>query len=189
MNAPIHPAPTHPASPPSPLPRVLVAAFSRGWTYAAIGLGILLLDLVTGPYILFPFLFIIPVTLAAWFCSPRLAYAQAFLLPLGRFLIAEFVEHPSPVPYIMANALIRMAVLGFIAFLVSRTARQTRELQQRVKNLVTICAWSRTVEYEGRWISFEEYLLLRFGISTSHGISPEEARKVFGDAAQSSRNG
>ena len=51
----------------------------------------------------------------------------------------------------------------------------------RVRSLVTMCAWSRTVEYKGEWISFEEYLLQRFNIDTSHGISPEETRKALDD--------
>lgn len=171
-----------PSSPQSPsrLPNFAFRALQRPSTYAAMGLVILLLDLVTGPYLLFPIFFVFPVALAAWFCGARLAYALAFLLPLGRFLIAEYVDTPSPMVFIMANGLIRVAVLVFIAFLVSRTARQTRELEERVNDLVTMCAWSRTVEYQGEWISFEKYLLRRFNLNTSHGISPAEALKVFG---------
>ena len=50
-----------------------------------------------------------------------------------------------------------------------------------MQSLVTVCAWSRTIEYEGAWLSFEEYLLRRFNLNTSHGISPAEAKKAFGD--------
>jgi K+-sensing histidine kinase KdpD len=171
------------------LRRLAFSVFARTWTHLLLALLILLLDLVTGPYLLFPILFVIPVTLAAWFHSPRLAYALAFLLPLGRFFIAEFVDQPAPLPFIIANNLIRFAVLLFMAFLVSRTARQTKELEQRVKDLVTVCAWSRTVEYQGEWISFEEYLLRRFNINTSHGISPAEAKKLFGELTSNDRKG
>ena len=152
------------------------------------GLIILLLDLVTGPFLLFPILFIIPVALAAWFRSARLAYTLAFLLPLGRFFIAAFIDNPSPLIYIVANALIRVAVLVFMAFLVSRIARQTKEMERRVNDLVTMCAWSRTIEYEGEWISFEQYLLRRFKINTSHSISPAEAKKAFGAIKPNDRN-
>ncbi|MCX6983044.1 MAG: ECF transporter S component [Verrucomicrobia bacterium] len=155
-------------------------ALPRTVTHVLVGIAILLLDLVTGPYLLFPILFVIPVGLAAWYCGPRQAYALAVLLPLGRFFIAEFVDHPSPVGFMAANCLIRITVLAGIAFLVSRTARQTRELEDQVNALVTVCAWSRTVEYEGEWISFEKYLLKRFNVNTSHGISPAEAEKMFG---------
>lgn len=37
---------------------------------------------------------------------------------------------------------------------------------------VTLCAWTRTVRYEGEWISVETYLQRRYGVVTSHGISP-----------------
>ena len=151
-------------------------------------LGILLLDLVTGPFLLFPILFVLPVSLSAWFCSVRWAYALAVLLPIGRFLIAVFLDKPAPFTYMVANALIRVAVLVLLAFLVGRTARQTKALREQVAGLVTVCAWSRTVEYKGEWISFEEYLKRRFNLDTSHGISPAEAQKAFADLKPNDRN-
>lgn len=39
--------------------------------------------------------------------------------------------------------------------------------------LVTLCAWTRTVRHDGEWISVEDYLERRYGVRTSHGISPE----------------
>lgn len=160
--------------------RLLLTALSRSGTHIVTGVAILLLDSLASHFLLFPILFVIPVAMSAWFCTARLAYALAVLLPLGRLLTDEFVHHPSPFVYIVANCVIRMGVLILLAFLVSRTARQTRILEQRVQALVTVCAWSRTVEYEGEWISFEKYLLKRFNVNTSHGISPAEAEKMFG---------
>lgn len=59
---------------------------------------------------------------------------------------------------------------------------------------VTLCAWTRTVRYEGEWISVEAYLERRYGVLTSHGISPaaeslfnsetELAPLPFDDASQ-----
>lgn len=144
-----------------------------------LGVVILLADLLTGRFLLFPILFVVPVSLCGWFCSARLAYTLAILLPTGRFVIAAFVERSHPLPYAAANALIRVAVLLFLAFLVVRNARQTKELKQRIAGLVTMCAWSHTIEYQGEWISFEDYLKRHFGIATTHGISPDEARKIF----------
>jgi len=43
---------------------------------------------------------------------------------------------------------------------------------------VTLCAWTRTVRYEGEWISVEAYLARRYGVITSHGMSPA-AQKSF----------
>lgn len=50
---------------------------------------------------------------------------------------------------------------------------------RRAEAMLHVCAWSQTVEYEGEWLSYEEYLLRRFGIKTTHGISPAEAEKFF----------
>lgn len=52
------------------------------------------------------------------------------------------------------------------------------------EEIVRMCAWSRTIEYQGAWMSFEDYLAARFGLQTTHGISPEAARKVREEAAR-----
>ena len=75
-------------------------------------------------------------------------------------------------------------MLLLIASLVALAARQTRALQQRVDTLVKMCAWTRTVEYQGEWISFEEYLKRRFNMETTHGMSPEEAQRQFDELAK-----
>jgi hypothetical protein len=49
----------------------------------------------------------------------------------------------------------------------------------KLQPLVNICAWSRTIEYNGGWISFEEYLKRRFDIESTHGISPDQAEKLY----------
>lgn len=149
------------------------------WFHLAASLGILALDLVTGPFLQFPILFILPVALSAWFLHSRLAYTLAILQPLGRCCIAQFVEPTHTLPFIIANALIRMTVLLLVAYLIARTARQTRLLEERVSGFVKICAWSRTVEYEGQWISFEQYLKRRYNIDVTHSISPAEAQKLL----------
>lgn len=46
------------------------------------------------------------------------------------------------------------------------------------EDVVKMCAWSRTIEYQGEWMSFEQYLGARFGIVPSHGVSPDAARRV-----------
>lgn len=150
-------------------------------TYVLMGAVILLVDLVTGQYLMFPILFVIPVVLSAWYCSSGLSYSLAVLLPLGRLVIAAAWENPSPLEYIVANALIRGLVLVLIAFLVRRTFALTQQLEGRIETLVKMCAWTRTVEYQGEWLSFEEYLRRRFNIETTHGMSPVETERQLAD--------
>lgn len=48
----------------------------------------------------------------------------------------------------------------------------------KTDNLVTLCAWSKKVRQGGEWITFEKYLEQRFGLLTSHGISPSAMNKL-----------
>ena len=48
----------------------------------------------------------------------------------------------------------------------------------KVEPIVNMCATSRTIEYGGEWLSFEEYLKRRFNIETSHGMSPSEFERL-----------
>ena len=49
---------------------------------------------------------------------------------------------------------------------------------RRAEQLVTMCAWSRTIQLDGEWMSIEAYMERRFGISITHGISPAEMRRL-----------
>jgi CHASE3 domain sensor protein len=49
---------------------------------------------------------------------------------------------------------------------------------EHYRNLVTLCAWTRSVEYDGEWISFEEYLRRKFNLSATHGISPDALSQI-----------
>ncbi|HKR10149.1 MAG TPA: CHASE3 domain-containing protein [Gemmatimonadaceae bacterium] len=49
---------------------------------------------------------------------------------------------------------------------------------EHYRNLVTLCAWTRSVEYEGEWISFEEYLRRKFHVSATHSISPDALAQI-----------
>ena len=41
---------------------------------------------------------------------------------------------------------------------------------EKLQQVVTICAWTGQVKYEGEWIRMDEYLQRRFGLSVSHGF-------------------
>ncbi len=74
-------------------------------------------------------------------------------------------------------ALVLVAVNGIFFAFAAVLLRRIR----RMESLVTICAWSRTIEYQGSWMSFEEYLKVRFNLESTHGISPAESKR-FGKA-------
>ena len=49
---------------------------------------------------------------------------------------------------------------------------------EKLRQIVTVCAWTGQVKHEGEWIRLDEYLKRRFGLSVSHGLSKEAAEKM-----------
>jgi hypothetical protein len=52
------------------------------------------------------------------------------------------------------------------------------ERSSELKKLITVSAWSRKIKVDGEWISFEEFLTDKLGISITHGIDPDTAREL-----------
>lgn len=63
-----------------------------------------------------------------------------------------------------------MAGAGFVFYI-----RRVNELEA----VITVCAWTKRVKYNGRWISFEDYLHNRFHIEFTHSISEDAAKKLM----------
>jgi hypothetical protein len=70
-------------------------------------------------------------------------------------------------------AVIEIFLVAGIVFLVLRLTR--------LEHLVTVCAWSHRLLYEGKWVSLERYLEQRFGIRASEGISTEQAARIMAE--------
>jgi hypothetical protein len=51
--------------------------------------------------------------------------------------------------------------------------RVERKRREEFERYVAVCAWTRRIRWEGRWISIEEFLQKRFGLEVTHGISDE----------------
>jgi CHASE3 domain sensor protein len=82
---------------------------------------------------------------------------------------AESEAISSQITTVVLIGTVAVALL-FIIFIVLRL--------EKLQQVVTICAWTGQVKYEGEWIRLEEYLNKRFGISVSHGLSKEAAEKI-----------
>ena len=170
------------------LARCLTPLLARRTTYIVMGVGILALDLFTPPSLMFPILFVLPVALSALFCSTRLAYVLAVLLPFGRFCIATFVDATASVAANTANALIRVAVLTLLAFLVAHTARQRRELKV-LRGRLPICMWCKRIRDEGgSWQKLETYIAEHSEADFSHGLCPECKQEHYGELFDKKRS-
>jgi tetratricopeptide (TPR) repeat protein len=55
---------------------------------------------------------------------------------------------------------------------------------KRLEDLVVMCAWTGRVQLDGKWVRIEEFLIKKFGIQVSHGISEEAAEKILNEVRQ-----
>jgi hypothetical protein len=176
-------APT-PEPPQSFLTRLVLAARLHPATYALIGAEILLADLFTGPYIELPILSVFPIALSAWFCSPRFSYGLGILIAFGHFLIAVFLDRPAPLPYMIANSLIRSTALCLVTWVGIR-AREAAALRAQVRMLegiLPICSFCKSIRDEaGNWTQLEAYISHHSEADFSHGFCPTCARKHYGE--------
>lgn len=56
--------------------------------------------------------------------------------------------------------------------------KQEGSRASRSEQFVTVCAWSNTVKHDGEWMPFATYLHRRFGLLTTHGISPRALEQL-----------
>jgi hypothetical protein len=70
-------------------------------------------------------------------------------------------------------AVIEIFLVTAAAFLLVRLTR--------LEKLITVCAWSHRLLYEGQWVSLERYLEQRFGIRASEGITTEQAERIMAE--------
>jgi hypothetical protein len=120
------------------------------------------IDYLLGPFIQFPIVYLIPVSLAAWHSGRMYGLVLAAVLPLVRLYFISLWDPPWTFTESAVNAVIRIAVLGAFAWLVSRTAGQTRRLSTEVSvlsGMLPVCARCRKIRSaDGGWEPLEAYV-------------------------------
>src|SRR5215469_9102429 len=51
---------------------------------------------------------------------------------------------------------------------------------RQLQSIITICAWTQRVNFNGKWMRMEDFLWQRFRVKVSHGISEEAFEGVMG---------
>ena len=77
---------------------------------------------------------------------------------------------------VMDQMEVRLSARKAIASLshIFRDAERPRDLEK----LITVSAWSRKIQVDGEWVSFEEFLTERLGVTITHGIDPDTAKEI-----------
>ena len=144
-----------------------------------VGITALLLwvDYATGPKTQFPVIYIIPVTLAAWYSGRWPALALAVAMPLVHvvFLVALW-KQPGPMAALVATTMIRGAVVIAMALWFARLSEHERELRRHVQTLeglLPICSFCKSIRNEsGEWKRLETFISERTEAQFSHGFCP-----------------
>ena len=153
--------------------------------WSAISLAVVGFDYISGPVIQFPAVFIIPVSLAAWYNGRLWGVALSVGLPLVRLYFTTILDTPWSFTEAAINAGIRVAVLGLFAVLIDRVAIQSAALNKRIQileGMLPVCAVCKRIRDEREtWSQLEQYMISRPKDGISHEVCPDCAVK-FGDA-------
>jgi hypothetical protein len=65
---------------------------------------------------------------------------------------------------------------GAVVFWAGVMVLRIRQLQ----SIITICAWTQRVNFNGQWMSMDDFLWRRFRVKVSHGISEQAFEGIMG---------
>lgn len=146
---------------------------------------ILVIDYFTGSLIQFPFMFIVPVGLAAWYSGARWGLVFAIVLPLIRLYFTTISPVPWSFSISLINAAIRIAMLVSYTLLIAYIAKQKKELEREVdilEGILPVCSFCKKIRDEQDvWHPMENYITERSGAMFSHSFCPECKEKHYGD--------
>ena len=60
---------------------------------------------------------------------------------------------------------------------------------EKLQQFVTVCAWTGQVRFQGQWLRLDQYLERQFGISVSHSLSQDAAKKMMREIEDLNRPG
>jgi len=133
------------------------------------------------------------VAVSGWFCRSYYAYFLAIVQPLVRLSFPFSRQAPWYITDSVINTAIRVAVLLLLAYLISRTARQTRELARRVsllEGILPICSLCKKIRDDhDNWHPVEVYVSNRSEALFSHSLCPDclkrDYKQVYTDSQKS----
>ena len=152
----------------------VIGPFDRPWQWLAFAAAFLSLDYLTGPYVGFPFTFVLPVAFAAWHRGLVWALPLSVVLPLARIGVALLADPSLPRTALGVELAIRVVVLGLLSLLVDAVGRQLRTLEREVQTLtglLPICVFCKQIrDPDGEWQRLEAYITKRSEASFTHSL-------------------
>jgi hypothetical protein len=139
---------------------------------------ILLIDYLTGPFIQFPLLFVLPVAVATLTHGLAVGLVVALLLPLIHLSFFSVWELPSTWLIEGINTGVDVVVLGGFAVLLDRLHAQQQAIRV-LQGLLPICAFCKRIREGSEWRKLETFIAERSSARFSHTFCEECARTHY----------
>lgn len=155
--------------------KLVARARAEHWVLASI--VILLIDFLTGPFIQFPILFVVPVAIATMAQGLIGGLIAAVLLPLAR--LSFFLRWDLPASWVMewVDTLIDVIILSAFAATIHQIVQQQRQIKV-LEGMLPICGFCKRIrDHEGEWRSLETFISERSRAQFSHTFC-EQCGKV-----------
>jgi hypothetical protein len=151
-------------------------------------------------FLLFIFYFV-PASLAGWYLGRYAVLTMAILTGVSWCFVDILSNHHYPTEMIRYwNSLICFLAFAIIGLLLQRlrhslgeqlAVRQQLEIaladlthatEESVKlqrQLHVVCAWTKRINIEGKWIALDEFLTDKLNAKVTYGVSPEAMQEVL----------
>jgi hypothetical protein len=153
--------------------------------WLAVAALLLVIEYFTGTYRQFPVVYVIPVSLAAWYSGRKPALALAAAMPLAHLVFVLREESSGNMLALAATAVFRGSVIAFMALWFARLSEHERALRHEVqvlKGLLPICSFCKSIRNDaGDWEPLERFISKRSETQFSHGVCPSCQVIHYGD--------
>ncbi len=161
---------------------------------------------LTGFEFLFFVFYFIPVALCGWYMGRLSVFCMAVLTGMTWCAVDSLIDHQySHEGFRYANGFICFVAFATIGLLLQglrqsltrqREAsdtlqkaldelnRSTEEIRRLQGQLQVVCAWTKRVNVDGKWVSIGEFLTDKLHAKVSYGVSPEAMQEVLQSDSQ-----
>jgi K+-sensing histidine kinase KdpD len=156
---------------------------------------------LAGYHFLFFIFFFIPVSLCGWYLGRVSVVCMAILSGVTWCVVDILSNHDYPTEiFRYANSFICFLAFAIIGLLLQRLrhslseqmrvrqdlekaledARRSMERVQKLQGqLQVVCAWTKRINVEGRWVALDEFLTKTLNTKITYGVSPEAMQEVL----------
>ncbi len=162
---------------------------------------------LAGYNFLFFIFFFIPAAMCGWYLGRVSVLCMAVLSGVSWCVVDILSNHYYPSDLLRyANTVICFLAFAIIGLLMQRLRhslteqvrvsqelgktleelkRSTEDARKLQSQLQVVCAWTKRINIEGRWVALDEFLTHQLNTKITYGVSPEAMQEVLVNVEQS----